>query len=111
TIGFFIIALLVYKIVPAGSIALLYFFLAIYLVAILGFGLLISTYAATQQQAMSVAFFFIMIFILMSGLFTPVDSMPPWAKLVAHLNPVSYFIEVIRMIVLKGSGLKDILPQ
>ena len=111
TIGLFVIAMGLYGIVPAGNIALLYLFLSLYLVAILGFGLLISTYAATQQQAMSIAFFFIMIFILMSGLFTPIESMPGWAKLIAYLNPVTYFIQVMRMIVLKGSGLQDILPQ
>ena len=101
----------VYGIMPAGSILLLYFFLALYLSAVLGLGLLISTYAASQQQAMFISFFFVMIFILMSGLFTPVESMPPWAQTVSHLNPVTYFIEVMRMVVLKGSGLQDILPH
>jgi ABC-2 type transport system permease protein len=108
TIGLFVVGRLVYGIIPAGSILLLYSFLSIYLVALLGFGLLISTYSETQQQAMSVAFFFVMIFILMSGLFTSIDSMPGWAKMIANLNPVTYFIEVMRMIVLKGSGFSDI---
>lgn len=102
---------LVYGIVPAGSVLLLYFFLAIYLVAVLGLGLLISTYAETQQQAMFISFFFVMIFVLMSGLFTPIESMPPWAQLISRLNPVSYFIEVMRMVVLKGSGFRHILPH
>ncbi len=108
SIGLFVVARIVYGIVPLGSIALLYTFLALYLIAVLGFGLLLSTYSQTQQQAMSIAFFFIMIFMLMSGLFTPIDSMPAWAKVIAKLNPVTYFIEVIRMIVLKGSGFNDI---
>ncbi|HVX51126.1 MAG TPA: ABC transporter permease [Chitinophagaceae bacterium] len=103
-----LLARFVYGIVPAGNIALLYFFLSIYLFALLGFGLLISTFCNTQQQAMSVAFFFIMIFNLMSGLFTSIDSMPGWAKIITDFIPVSYFIEVMRMIVLKGSGLADI---
>lgn len=60
---------------------------------------------------MSLSFFIVMIFLLMSGLFTPIDGMPEWAKWIARLNPVSYFIEVIRMVVLKGSGLRDIQPQ
>lgn len=111
SVGLFVVSRLVYGIVPAGSILLLYGFLAIYLVAILGFGLLISTYSDTQQQAMSVAFFFVMIFLLMSGLFTPINSMPDWAKWIAKANPVSYFIEVIRMIILKGSGLAEISTQ
>ncbi|MEO7293024.1 MAG: ABC transporter permease [Ginsengibacter sp.] len=108
SIGLFVVARLIYGIVPLGSIALLYGFLSIYLIALLGFGLLISTYCDTQQQAMSVAFFFIMIFMLMSGLFTPIDSMPEWAKWITRFNPVTYFIEVMRMIVLKGSDLRDI---
>ena len=108
SVGLGIIALLVYGITPQGSILLLYGVLAVYLLAVLGFGLLISTYCDTQQQAMSVAFFFIMIFMLMSGLFTPIDSMPEWAKTIAYLNPVTYFIEVMRMIVLKGSAFDDV---
>lgn len=99
---------LVYGIVPLGSIPLMYGFVAVYLLAVLGFGLLISTYTDTQQQAMFIAFFFMMIFILMSGLFTSIDSMPEWAKVIARLNPVSYMIDAMRMIVLKGSGFSDI---
>ncbi len=106
--GLFVIARFMYGIIPLGNILLLYGFLSIYLIALLGFGLLISTYSETQQQAMSIAFFFVMIFMLMSGLFTSIDSMPEWAKTIARCNPVTYFIEVMRMIVLKGSGFKDI---
>ena len=108
TVGLFLIARLVYGIIPQGSILLLYGFLSIYLVAILGVGLIISTYANSQQQAMSLAFFFLMIFILMSGLFTPIDSMPEWAKWITRFNPVTWFIEVMRMIVLKGSSFHHI---
>lgn len=108
SVGLGAVAWLVYGIAPQGNLLLLYGFLGIYLLAVLGFGLLISTYCDTQQQAMSVAFFFIMIFMLMSGLFTSIDSMPDWAKAIAKLNPVTYFIEVMRMIVLKGSGFDDV---
>lgn len=108
TIGLFIIGGLIYNIVPVGNLILLYVYLSIYLTAVLGIGLLISTYSETQQQAMSVAFFFMMIFILMSGLFTSIDSMPTWANTITKLSPVTYFIEVLRMIVLKGSGFADI---
>jgi ABC-2 type transport system permease protein len=72
---------------------------------------LVSTFCDTQQQAMFIMFFFMMVFILMGGLFTPIDSMPEWAKITTKFNPVSYLIEVMRMIILKGSGFKDILPQ
>ena len=106
-----LVAWLIYGIVPVGSIVLLYGFVSVYLLAILGFGLLISTFCDTQQQAMFIMFFFIMIFVLMGGLFTSIDSMPDWAKTITRFNPVSYFIEVMRMIMLKGSGLKDIRGQ
>ena len=106
-----IVSWLVYGIVPVGNILLLYAFIAVYLLAISGFGLLISTFCDTQQQAMFVMFFFMMVFILMGGLFTSIDSMPDWAKFVTQFNPVSYLIEVMRMIILKGSGFKDIAKQ
>lgn len=104
-------AWLIYGIVPQGSIIVLYSFIWVYLLAVLGFGLLVSTYSENQQQAMFVLFFFMMIFILLGGLFTSIDSMPSWAKVIAAINPVTYIIEVFRMIVLKGSGLRDILPH
>lgn len=108
SLGLFGIARLVYGIVPAGSYLVLYSFLALFLITILGIGLLISTYSTTQQQAMSLAFFCMMIFLLMSGLFTSLDSMPDWAKWIAKFNPVTYFIQVMRMVVLKGSGFADL---
>lgn len=105
------IARIVYDIIPLGHYITIYIFSAIYLLAILGLGLLLSTYAQTQQQSFLVAFFLIMIFNLMSGLFTPVDSMPEWAQVITWFNPVTYFIEVMRMVILKGSGLADIKNQ
>ncbi|MCO5947111.1 ABC transporter permease [Mucilaginibacter flavidus] len=106
-----IVSWLIYGITPLGNILLLYAFIAVYLLAISGFGLLISTFCDTQQQAMFVMFFFMMVFILMGGLFTSIDSMPDWAKFVTKFNPVAYLIDVMRMIILKGSGFKDIAKQ
>ncbi len=106
-----VVAWLIYGIVPLGNLLLLYSFIAVYLLAVSGFGLLVSTFCESQQQAMFVMFFFMMIFILMGGLFTPIDSMPDWAKAIARANPVSYLIDVMRMVVLKGSGFKDIARQ
>jgi len=102
---------LVYGMVSAGSILLLYGFIALYLLLVLGFGLLVSTFCQSQQQAMLIMFFFMMVFILMSGLFTPADIMPGWARILAFFNPLSYLIEVMRMIMLKGSGLPDVASQ
>jgi ABC-2 type transport system permease protein len=110
TLGF-VVAWVVYGIIPAGSFATIYIFAAVYLLAVLGLGLLISTFAATQQQAMLISFFIMMIFILMGGLYTSIDSMPEWAQWITRFNPVSYFIEVMRMVVLKGSGMADIKQQ
>jgi ABC-2 type transport system permease protein len=102
------IARLIYGIIPAGSFTTIYVFAAVYLLAVLGLGLLVSTYAHNQQQAMLISFFIMMIFVLLSGLYTSIDSMPEWAKWITRFNPVSYFIEVMRMVVLKGSSLADI---
>ena len=105
------IAWAVYGIMPLGSIALLYLFVWVYLIAIMGFGLLISTYSETPMQANSLTFFFVQIFNMMGGLYTPIDSMPGWAKVITEIIPISYFIEVMRMIVIKGSHFHDILPH
>lgn len=103
-----LISTLAYGIVPSGSFLTIYVFAALYLLAVLGLGLLVSTYAHTQQQAMLVSFFLMMIFILLGGLYTSIDSMPEWAQWITRFNPVTYFIEVMRMVVLKGSSLMDI---
>lgn len=102
---------LVYGILPKGSFLVLYLFAAVYLIALLGFGLLISTFSNSQLQAMFVAFFFMMIFMLMSGFFTSIDSMPDWARQMANLTPVTHFIKVVRPIVLKGSGLAHVSTE
>jgi ABC-2 type transport system permease protein len=102
------IAWAAYGIIPAGSLLVIYIFAAVYLLAVLGLGLLLSTYTSNQQQAMLLSFFMMMVFILLSGLYTPIDSMPAWARVITKINPVTYFIDVMRMVVLKGSGLKDI---
>lgn len=110
TIGLFI-AYIVYGLAPGTNIGVLYLFAMVYLLTVLGFGFLISNFTENQQQAMMVAFFFMLIFILMSGLFTPVESMPVWAQWIARINPVTYGVEVTRMILLKGSRLVDIIPH
>lgn len=107
TIGF-LIARFIYGISPTGSFLTIYAFAGVYLLAVLGLGLLISTFTTTQQQAMLLSFFLMMVFILLSGLYTSIDSMPEWAQWITRFNPVTYFIEVMRMVVLKGSNLADI---
>lgn len=110
TIGMFI-AWLIYGLIPLGQLMNIYIFAFFYLLAFTGFGLMISNFASTQQQAMFMIFFFLIIFILLSGLFTPISSMPHWAQIITIFNPLRYFVEVIRMIYMKGSGFLDIVPN
>jgi len=91
-----------------GSIPVLFLGSAIFLVAVLGLALFISTMSGTQQQYMFTAFFFMIIFILMSGIFTPFESMPLWAQKFDLVNPVAYLIRINRMVMLKGSTIADI---
>lgn len=110
TVGL-LIAKIIFNVPMLGNIGLIYLFTSVYLLVILGMGLLISNFTDTQQQAMFIAWFFVVIFILMSGLFTPIESMPEWAQNITLFNPIRYFVEIIRMLMLKGSSLQDILPK
>jgi ABC-2 type transport system permease protein len=101
---------LVFDIPMRGSLPLVYLAAMIYLIVVLGLGLWISTVTRTQQQAMFVAFFVILIFLLMSGLFTPVDSMPDWAQRVAEINPVKHFVFIMRSVLVRGAGLETVGP-
>lgn len=94
-----------------GSLLLFFACASIFLVAVLGLALFFSTMASTQQQFLFVAFFFVMIFILMSGIFTPTESMPLWAQQFNWVNPVAYLMRINRMVMLKGSGFNDIAPD
>ena len=110
TIGL-LIAHIVHNVVPLGSYLTIYSFGAVYLVAMLGFGLLVSTYSDTQQQSQFISFFFTLIFNMLCGLYTPISSMPQWAQDMAIFNPLKYFVEVMRQVVLKGSQFTDLIPQ
>ncbi len=105
------IAWILFDLPIVGSLFTLFFMASIYLIGVLGLGLFISTVADTQQQVMFVSFFFMMLFILMGGIFTPVESMPNWAQTIDRLNPIYYFMRVMRMVVLKGSDLTDLLSE
>ena len=91
-----------------GSVPLLYGIVAVFLTVPLGLGLLISSVSNTQQQALFVAFFFLIVFILLCGLFTPTEYMPAWARALDRLNPLLYIIDIARRVLLKGSTLADI---
>ena len=103
------LGVVVFDVPVRGSVFLLFGVAGLYLLVALGIGLWISTIVDTQQQAMFVAFFIINIYMLMSGLFTPIDSMAPWAQTAAELNPVRHFVAISRAILIKGAGLADIV--
>ena len=106
-----LIGRIVFEIPILGSLGLLFLFAGVYLLSVLGIGLLIAAISETQLQVMFLNFFFMLTFILMSGIFTPVESMPDWADIVNYLNPLSYFMKVIRMILLKGAGFQDVWKE
>ncbi|MFC1786085.1 ABC transporter permease [Candidatus Neomarinimicrobiota bacterium] len=102
---------LLYNIPITGSLFVLFTTATVYLITILGIGLLISTLARTLQQSIFISFFFIMVFMMMSGLFTSVETMPNWAQTINIINPIAYFMKLIRTILLKGSGFQDIYNE
>jgi len=107
----FALAWLLYGIFPAGSFLIIYLFVVLFVLGISGFGIVISNYSATMQQAMFVMWFFLLILILMSGLFTPIRSMPQWAQWITVLNPLKYLMQVMRAVYLRGSVLSELFPQ
>ena len=117
TIGFivltlcYLLAAIIYGLKPLGSYATLYACASIYIITISGFGLVVSNHSQTMQQAMFVMFFFLLIFVLISGLFTPVESMPRWAQTITTLNPLYYLMRAQRAVFLKGSTLADLQQE
>ncbi len=99
---------LIFNISIEGSLFIVFAYCALNLSAVLGLGLFISNLADTQQQAIFIAFFFVIVFVLMSGLFTPIESMPPWAQWLTVPNPIAHFVDVMRSVLLKGSTLSDV---
>jgi ABC-2 type transport system permease protein len=94
-----------------GSLAVLALGTVLYLICMLGVGLLISTISATQQQAMISAFFFVMPAITFSGFGFPISTMPQWLQYATYLSPLRYFLVVLRGVYLKGIGLEFLWPQ
>ena len=106
-----VIAALLFHVPMSGSVWVLYVGAMLYLCAALGVGLWVSTVSDTQQQALFVTFSLIMVYILMSGLFTPVRAMPGWVQVVAQFNPLMHFIGMTRAVLLKGAGVMDVWRQ
>jgi ABC-2 type transport system permease protein len=95
----------------AGSVWFLLGISALYLLTTLGMGTFFSTITSTQQQAMFLAWFFSVFAILTSGFFTPISNMPGWMQNITLINPMRYFMAVVRGIMMKGSGPADLLPD
>lgn len=106
-----IFAIFWFHIPMAGSVFLLFFATCLFLLSTLGIGLFISMISATQQQAMMTAFFFILPFFMLSGFVFPIANMPQVVQWVTYINPLRYFLIIIRGIFLKGVGLKVLWPQ
>lgn len=103
----FLLAFVVYGFASKGGYGSIFVFALVYILVVTGLGLVISNYSNTMQQAMFVSYFFILILILLSGLFTSIKSMPLWAQMLTLANPLRYFIESLRAIFLKGDSLLD----
>ena len=101
----------IFGILPEGSIPVMFLFLLIFCVLVSSFALIISNYSDSTRQASLTMFFFLVIFILMSGLLTPIRSMPVWAQWLSMLDPMRHIIEALRLIYVKGSTFTELLPQ
>ena len=106
-----LLAWVVYGITPAGPVWLVYVLAMLLALFFSSFGLIISNYSDTMQQAMFVMWFFVVSIMLLSGLFTPTRSMPEWAYLTTYINPMHYFIEAIRTVFIRGGGLHETAHQ
>ena len=106
-----LLAWLVYGITPAGSVWLIYILAMLLALFFSSFGLIVSNYSDTMQQAMFVMWFFVVSIMLLSGLFTPTRSMPQWAYLTTYINPMHYFIDAIRTVFIRGGGLHETAHQ
>ncbi len=102
------VARLLFQVPMRGSLALVFAVAALYMLVMVGFGLAISAVSETQQQATFLALFTLIVFILLSGLFTPAESMPAWAQQLTQANPLYHFVAIMRKVLLLGAGLATI---
>ena len=106
-----LLAWFVYGITPAGPVWLIYVLAMLLALFFSSFGLIVSNYSDTMQQAMFVMWFFVVSIMLLSGLFTPTRSMPQWAYVTTYINPMHYFIDAIRTVFIRGGGLHETAHQ
>ena len=101
----------VYGITSSGPLLLVYLLAMLLALFWSSFGLIISNYSDTMQQAIFVMWFFVVMMLLLSGLFTPTRSMPSWAYATTYVNPMSYFVEAVRTVFVRGGGIASIWHQ
>jgi ABC-2 type transport system permease protein len=102
------VAAVVFDLPCRGSMLSLYGVTGLYLMTTLGLGLFISTVSATQQQAMLNAFFVLLPALMLSGFVFPIENMPKWVQWITYVNPLRYYIQLVRGIMVKGSALTDL---
>ncbi len=95
-----------FKIPLVGSLAVLYPALVIYVLSIIGVGLMISSFSATLQQALLGAFLFIVPAVILSGFSTPIANMPQFMQALTYLDPMRYFLTIVRRVFLEGAGME-----
>ena len=106
-----LLAWLIYGLTPAGPLWLIYVLAMLLALFFSSFGLIVSNYSDTMQQAIFVMWFFVVCIMLLSGLFTPTRSMPDWAYLTTYVNPMHYFIDAVRTVFIRGGGFRDVAHQ
>ncbi|MEJ2722274.1 MAG: ABC transporter permease, partial [bacterium] len=105
------VGILWFRIPFAGSWFLLFALVMLYLLTTLGLGMLVSTMTNTQQQAMFFTWFFAIFMILTSGFFIPIENMPSFVRKLTYLNPLRYFMTIVRGIMMKGAGLQALRSE
>ena len=106
-----LLAWLIYGLTPAGPLWLVYVLAMLLALFFSSFGLIVSNYSDTMQQAVFVMWFFVVTIMLLSGLFTPTRSMPEWAYVTTYVNPMHYFIDAIRTVFIRGGGFREVAYQ
>lgn len=106
-----LLAWVFYGLIPAGSTAVIFLAAFLFSLCMSGLAITLANLSDTMQQAIFVMWFFVVCMLLLSGLFTPTRSMPDWAYLTTYVNPMSYFVDAIRTVFVRGGGLSAICHQ
>jgi len=106
-----LIALAVYGLAPAGSLAAIYLATILFIFVMSGLGIVIANRSGSMSQSMFLMFFIVVVFVLMSGLLTPISSMPDWAQAVTYALPPRYYIDIMRSVYLKATPMFDLRLQ